>query len=168
VEGSYDCVITDIHLPGMSGFDLKRLLASRHSKVPVIIITARTEPHLESRAAAGGVAYLLRKPFETSTLINGLENAIAFSRDPKGDTDRTECGRESGHALAQGLEGAKLVERVEGLTLDILGQRVPSAMPSVRTTQGTAWVLFMRFCVTSNSSARNRRSPAGTSKMPVS
>jgi FixJ family two-component response regulator len=36
----YDGIITDIHMPGMSGFDLKRLLTAT-AKVPVIMITAR-------------------------------------------------------------------------------------------------------------------------------
>jgi FixJ family two-component response regulator len=74
-EGSYDCIITDIHMPGMSGIDLKRLLTTRGSKVPVIMITARAEPELEARAAASGAVCLLRKPFETDALIRCLERA---------------------------------------------------------------------------------------------
>jgi FixJ family two-component response regulator len=63
-------------MPGMSSFDLRRLLVSRNSNVPVIMITARVEPDLESRAAASDVACLLRKPFETNALIGCLENAL--------------------------------------------------------------------------------------------
>lgn len=75
LEGSCDCVITDIHMPGISGFDLKRLLAARGSTVPVIMITARGEQGLEAKAAASGVVCLLRKPFETDALIDCLERA---------------------------------------------------------------------------------------------
>jgi FixJ family two-component response regulator len=53
-------------MPGMSGFDLKRLLAARGSARPVMMITARAVPGLE--AAAGGAICLLRKPFETDAL----------------------------------------------------------------------------------------------------
>jgi FixJ family two-component response regulator len=74
-EGSYDCIITDIHMPGMSGIDLKQVLTTRACKVPVIMITARAEPELEARAAASGALCLLRKPFETDTLIDHLERA---------------------------------------------------------------------------------------------
>jgi FixJ family two-component response regulator len=77
VEASpYDCVITDIQMPGMSGIDLKRLLVERDYRVPVIMITARAEPGLEARAAASGAASLLRKPFETEALIGCLERAL--------------------------------------------------------------------------------------------
>ena len=74
--GPYDCIITDIHMPGMSGIDLKRLLIARDCRVPVIMITARTEPALEARAEASGVVCLLKKPFETATLIGCLESAL--------------------------------------------------------------------------------------------
>jgi FixJ family two-component response regulator len=76
-EKSCDCVITDIHMPGMSGFDLKRLLVSRDAKVPVIMITARPEPGLEAKAAAAGVVCLLRKPFESSALTGCLDRALS-------------------------------------------------------------------------------------------
>jgi FixJ family two-component response regulator len=75
-EVSCDCVITDIHMPGMSGLDLKRLLTARGSKVPVIMITARAEPGLEAKATASGAVCLLRKPFESIALIACLEKAL--------------------------------------------------------------------------------------------
>jgi FixJ family two-component response regulator len=76
-EGSScDCVITDIHMPGMSGFDLKRLLLARDWRVPVIMITARGEPGLEARAAASGAICLLRKPFGADDLMGCLKKAL--------------------------------------------------------------------------------------------
>ena len=71
-----DCVITDIHMTGMSGFDLKRQLVSGGSKAPVIMITARAEPGLDAKAAAAGAVCLLRKPFQSSALIGCLDKAL--------------------------------------------------------------------------------------------
>jgi FixJ family two-component response regulator len=73
---TYDCVITDIHMPGMSGFDLTRRLSVHPSSVPVIMITADAEPGLEARAAAIGAVCLLRKPFEADALTYCLERAL--------------------------------------------------------------------------------------------
>jgi FixJ family two-component response regulator len=73
---SSDCVITDLHMPGMSGLDLQRLLTARNSDVPVIIITARAEPGLEAKAAAVGAICLLRKPFESNDLVHCLKKAV--------------------------------------------------------------------------------------------
>jgi FixJ family two-component response regulator len=75
-ETSCDCVITDIHMPGMSGLDLKRLLTAHDCKVPVIMITARAEPRLEAKAVASGAICLLKKPFEANALIACLEAAL--------------------------------------------------------------------------------------------
>jgi FixJ family two-component response regulator len=72
----YDCVITDIHMPGMSGFDLKRRLLANDSRLPVIMTTADAEPGLEARAAAIGAVCLLRKPFEADAMSDCLERAL--------------------------------------------------------------------------------------------
>ena len=75
-ECSYDCIITDIHMPGINGFDLKRRLTARGFATPVIMITARTEPGLEAMAAELGAVCLLRKPFESDALTGFLKAAV--------------------------------------------------------------------------------------------
>jgi FixJ family two-component response regulator len=75
-ESACDCVITDIHMPGMSGLELKRLLSARDCRVPVIMITARTEPALEDKVRASGAIGLLKKPFEADVLIGYLQTAL--------------------------------------------------------------------------------------------
>jgi FixJ family two-component response regulator len=65
-------------MPGMSGLDLKRHLAARGSKVPVIMITARVEDGLEARVAASGAACLLKKPFESDDLIGWLNKILKY------------------------------------------------------------------------------------------
>lgn len=71
-----DCVITDIHMPGMSGIDLKRQLLTDGVKVPVIMITAHVDPGLNAKAIASGAFCLLRKPFESAILVDCLERAL--------------------------------------------------------------------------------------------
>jgi FixJ family two-component response regulator len=75
-DRAWDCVITDIHMPGMSGFDLGELLAARRCGIPVILVTARSDLGVEAHAAASGAVGLLRKPFETGALIEHLEKAL--------------------------------------------------------------------------------------------
>jgi FixJ family two-component response regulator len=73
---SSNCVITDLHMPGMSGLDLIRQLQAQGSPVPTIMITGRPEAGLEAKATAVGALCLLRKPFETDALIQCLEKAL--------------------------------------------------------------------------------------------
>jgi len=70
------CVITDIHMPGLSGIDLKQLLVARNNAVPVIMITARSDEGLEERALSSGAICLLKKPFAADVLIDCLNKAL--------------------------------------------------------------------------------------------
>lgn len=72
-----DCIITDIHMPGLSGFDLKRRLTGERDETPVIMITARTEPALRLQASDCGAVCLLQKPFQASDLVSCIERALA-------------------------------------------------------------------------------------------
>ena len=74
-DTSFNCVVTDIHMPGMSGIDLMKRLAAQGSPTPVVLITARSDSNLEAKAAASGAVGLLRKPFATDALIGCLERA---------------------------------------------------------------------------------------------
>lgn len=70
-----DCIITDVHLPGLSGIALKEWLDARASSVPVIMITAHAEAHIQTQALASGAVCLLKKPFEAELLWDGLRKA---------------------------------------------------------------------------------------------
>lgn len=75
-DGFCDCLVTDIHMPGMSGLDLLRRLKASGSKLPVIMVTGRSGVGLEAKAAAGGAVCLLMKPFEIDALIGCLNKAL--------------------------------------------------------------------------------------------
>jgi FixJ family two-component response regulator len=75
---AFSCAVTDIHMPGMNGFELKqRLDDKRDSPLPVIMITARTEPDIDERAISSGAIGLLRKPFDVEALARFIEKALA-------------------------------------------------------------------------------------------
>ena len=75
-SNSVNCVVSDIHMPGMSGLDLMKYLAVRGTKTPVVLITARSDAKLEAKAALAGAVCLLRKPFEINELIGCIEGAV--------------------------------------------------------------------------------------------
>lgn len=70
------CILTDIQMPGLDGFALKRRLDEIGCVIPVIMMTARTDEHLERRARDVGAMCLLRKPFAAQTLARCLDEAI--------------------------------------------------------------------------------------------
>ena len=74
------CIVADIHMPGMSGLDLVRKLRDQGIMTPVILITALPDTHLDSEAISVGAQYLLRKPFETESLLDCVERCLPDER----------------------------------------------------------------------------------------
>ena len=71
------CLVLDINLPGLSGFELYRQLAHLNPQPPVIFITAHDDPESQARATnAGAIAYLT-KPFEGRFLLAAIKRALA-------------------------------------------------------------------------------------------
>ena len=75
--GKFACAITDIQMPGMNGFELKRALSTGHGSLPVIMITARADPGTEEKAMSSGATCFLRKPFEAEALVNCLHRVLS-------------------------------------------------------------------------------------------
>jgi FixJ family two-component response regulator len=74
-DHSPNCILTDVHMPGLSGIDLKRWLDARSCSTPVIMITARSDPHVREKALASGAVCLLSKPFDAEALLECLKRA---------------------------------------------------------------------------------------------
>jgi FixJ family two-component response regulator len=71
------CVVLDIHLPGMSGIELRRRLTEADPALPVIFMTADDSELVRMAANAAGCVACLRKPFPGQVLIDAIEKAAA-------------------------------------------------------------------------------------------
>jgi FixJ family two-component response regulator len=72
-----DCLVLDIHLPGMSGFELYRQLALSGKTIPVVFITAHDEPDVRDEAKElGGATSYLAKPFSGRLLLDAVTLAL--------------------------------------------------------------------------------------------
>jgi len=67
-----DCVILDLHLAGMSGFDVQEALAARNSQLPVVVLTGNDTPANRSRSLANGARAYLCKPVDDKVLLDAL------------------------------------------------------------------------------------------------
>jgi len=74
-----DCLVLDIHLPDMTGFELQRRLNAAGSTMPVVVITAHDDPmHRRAAREIGAYAYLT-KPFSSVSLLDAVTRAAADS-----------------------------------------------------------------------------------------
>ena len=77
-----DCVILDVHMPGLSGLDVQSRLRAAHIDVPVVFITASDDLELGRAVLKAGGVRLLRKPFSNDDLLEAIGIALhGASRD---------------------------------------------------------------------------------------
>jgi FixJ family two-component response regulator len=77
------CLITDVHMPGMTGVDLFRHLINAGYAIPTILMTAYPDEDVRARALKDGVLYYLRKPVDESYLLHCLRSALESGEAPK-------------------------------------------------------------------------------------
>jgi FixJ family two-component response regulator len=77
-----DCVVLDLHMPVMDGFEVLARLAKSSAPVPVVIITAHDSTETRDRALAGRPMAYLRKPVNDQTLLDAIELALTHNPPP--------------------------------------------------------------------------------------
>lgn len=77
-----DCVLLDIRMPGLTGFDVQARLHERHAAIPVVFITALDDPADTQRARNCGAEGFLRKPFRDEDLIAAIRGAMRVRSPP--------------------------------------------------------------------------------------
>ena len=70
------CLLLDLNMPEMGGFELLELLRERHVNIPVIIVTAQGDAAAKERARRAGAFALFEKPVDES-LLKAIEQALA-------------------------------------------------------------------------------------------
>jgi FixJ family two-component response regulator len=70
------CLILDVYLPGMSGFDLQNHLNAQQRRIPIIFITAHADEASRQRALKAGAIDLLGKPVRREPLFKAIQSAI--------------------------------------------------------------------------------------------
>jgi len=81
-----DCVVLDLHMPVVTGFDVLDWLAESGMHLPVVIITGHDSAETRSRAIKRKPVAYLRKPVDDQTLRDSIELALQqprLDRTPK-------------------------------------------------------------------------------------
>ena len=94
------CVVLDVGLPGLSGMEIQRRLATAHRPIPIIFITGQGDIPTAVQAMKAGAVEFLTKPFHEGDLLKAIEHALTRDRQ----------------ALARRGEAEGLQERLQTLT----------------------------------------------------
>ena len=82
------CLVLDVRLPGVSGLDLQRALATAQITLPIIFLTGYGDIPMSVRAMKAGAVEFLTKPFHDQELLDAIQQAL--ERDRVGRHQRAE------------------------------------------------------------------------------
>jgi DNA-binding NtrC family response regulator len=116
------CIILDVKMPGVNGFDLQRELADAGIVVPIIFLTGHGSIPLSVRAIKAGAVEFLTKPFAPDDLLLALRQAMSerYGATTELKNDSIEIVGES-NALKATLSRIRLVAATDSTVL-ILGE----------------------------------------------
>lgn len=73
------CLVLDVRLPGLSGLDFQRELATRNIRIPIVFLTGHGDIPMSVRAMKAGAVEFLTKPFRDQELLDAVR--VALDRD---------------------------------------------------------------------------------------
>jgi CheY-like chemotaxis protein len=81
-----DCLLLDLHMTEVSGFDVLEILRARDIHLPVIVITAHDEPGSMQRVLALGARAYLKKPVDRDLLFTTIQEVLAQAKISSGSS----------------------------------------------------------------------------------
>jgi FixJ family two-component response regulator len=79
------CLVLDVRLPGQSGLDFQRTLATSGIELPIVFISGHGDIPMTVRAMKAGAVEFLAKPFRDQDLLDAIQGGIERDRARRGD-----------------------------------------------------------------------------------
>ena len=118
-EDSFDCVLTDIKMPEMSGVELYRAIKAVRPDLPVVLMTAYSTDKLVNEGLEEGAVAVLTKPLDINLLLSFFSSLrqersiVIVDDDPKFARTLGDILRARGFAVTQITDPHDVVERLE-------------------------------------------------------
>jgi FixJ family two-component response regulator len=81
------CIVVDVQMQGLTGFDLQEGLLSKKIRLPTIVISAMDDAETRERARKLGAAAFFRKPVDGQALIDSIHWAMGESQNESSPPD---------------------------------------------------------------------------------
>jgi two-component system response regulator FixJ len=86
----FDCIVSDVRMPGMSGLELVHHLKAQDVGVPIILITGHGDVDMAVAAIKVGAFDFIEKPFDEARLLASIRNAVEKGRQRETDASEVE------------------------------------------------------------------------------
>jgi two-component system, LuxR family, response regulator FixJ len=124
------CVLLDIRMPEMDGFQVMAELADRGVDWPVVVMTGHGEVSVAVRAMKAGAIDFLEKPFEEEVLLGSLERAFGLLKE-RGEKAERRRAAESRIGVLSSREYQILRGLMAGLPNKALARRLDISLRTV-------------------------------------
>jgi FixJ family two-component response regulator len=94
LEDAPSCLVLDIRLPRLNGFDLQAELTKSNIRIPIIFLTGHGDVSMSVRAMKAGAVDFLTKPFREQEMLDAVTAAL--------ERDQKRCSEERSHSDLQG------------------------------------------------------------------
>ena len=95
------CLVLDVSMPGLSGLELQKRVASSRTEMPIIFITGHGDIPMTVQAMKAGAVEFLTKPFTDKALLGAISQAIDRSREALGRESAMQALRNDYALLSQ-------------------------------------------------------------------
>ncbi len=129
------CVLLDLRMPDMDGFDVMSALRQRDVDWPVVVMTGHGEVPVAVRAMKLGAVDFIEKPFSESDLLSCFENAFALLGRREADAQRRKAAQDR-VALLTARESDVLRGLLAGETNRQLATRLGISLRTVEMHRG--------------------------------
>ena len=129
------CLVLDVRLPGLSGFDLQGELAKTNNPVPIIFITGHGDIPMSVKAMKAGAVDFLAKPYRHQDLLDAIAHAI--ERDRQARSQRSELAElRRRHDSLTPREAEVMAFVVDGLLNKQIAARLRTSEVTVKLHRG--------------------------------
>jgi two-component system response regulator FixJ len=134
----FDCVVSDVRMPGMSGIDLVHRLKSEGLSAPVVLITGHGDVDMAVAAIKIGAFDFIEKPFDEARLLASIRHAVEKKQPPEADGAELEKLRSRLNSLS--ARQRQVMElAAAGLSNKEIGSRLKISPKTVENHR--AWVM---------------------------
>ncbi|MCE8023432.1 response regulator transcription factor [Billgrantia aerodenitrificans] len=127
---SFDAVLLDVRMPGLSGLQVQQRLLERGDIAPVIFMTGHGDVPMAVAALKAGAFDFIEKPFNQQQLIDAVQQALAEYQRQRAVSERIDTLRARYDALRP-KERNILVLVAEGLTSREIAERLDVSAKTV-------------------------------------
>jgi two-component system response regulator FixJ len=137
-QARFDCVVSDVRMPGMSGLDLVHHLNKRSYSRPIVLITGHGDVDMAVNAVKNGAFDFIEKPFDEARLLASIRRAVEEGR--QSESAATELEELQSRFKALSARQCQVMELVvSGLSSKEIGIELNISPKTVENHR--AWVM---------------------------